>query len=78
MDLNKLYYIQQYNKDEWEKKYRKKHYSILDAIADTAKRVSQSSGKPDNFTVLMSPGQMEAYRKAFGGSNKTKVRKRSR
>jgi hypothetical protein len=75
MNLNKLYYIEKYSKDQWEREYNKIHYSIMDAIVDSANRVAKSGIVPDDFTILMSPEQIKAYRRALGGSNKIKVRK---
>jgi hypothetical protein len=78
VNLNKLYYIHQYSRDKWEEEYKKKHYSMMDAIVDSVHEVSKRGSMPDDFTLLMSPEQIQAYRIALSGPAKIKTHKRVR
>lgn len=70
MNLNKLYFIQKYGQ-KWQKEYDRHHWGLH--LDDIMRMATESHGRPDNMTLLMSPQNLAAYR-ALLGPDKVKIR----
>lgn len=71
MEPTKLYFINKHGKD-WQKEYERHVWALH--LDDVVRRASESGGKPEDMTLMMSPQSMKAYRELLGPPE-TKVRK---
>ena len=70
MDLSKLYFIHKFPANLWEKEWREDRWSR--SFDENMKHAAESSGRIE--PIIVSAQAYQAYKKAFSGLNKTKIR----